>query len=240
MSVGLLGKKIGMTRVYDSDGVATAVTVVHVEPNVVTQLKTKERDGYHAVQLAVGKRSKRQIAKPLMGHLKKAGIQEPKAFVREFRLNPDAKGQEQQIAPGQLFSVNQFSEGQFVDIIGQSKGKGFQGVMRKHGFAGQADSHGSTTHRRNGAIGCRSTPGRVFKNMGMPGHMGDDRITVQNLKVVQVREADHALLIKGAIPGANGSYVVIRKAIKTAGLEKRMAAAAVAAAAKAKKAAKKK
>ena len=239
MSIGLLGKKVGMTRVYDSAGVATPVTVVHVEPNAVTQLKTKERDGYDAVQLAVGAKSKRRIAKPLMGHFKKAGVEQPKAFVREFRLQAGFKD-DGSMNPGQLISVNQFSEGQFVDVIGQSKGKGFQGVMRKHGFAGQADSHGSTTHRRNGAIGCRSTPGRVFKNTGMPGHMGDERITVQNLKVVQVREADQALLIRGAIPGANGSYVVIRKAVKSAGLEKRMAAAAVVAAAKAKKMAKKK
>lgn len=208
MSIGVLGKKIGMTRVYDSAGVMTPVTVILVEPNTVTQVKTVEKEGYAAVQLAVGEKSKNQTAKPQLNHFKKASC-EPKAFVREFRLG---KGEEATV--GQKVEVNRFEVDQMVDVIGVCKGRGFQGVMRKHNFRGQADAHGSTTHRRNGAIGCRSTPGRVYKNMGMPGHMGDKRTTVQNLRVVQVRKDDNALLVRGAIPGSKGSYVIVRKAVK--------------------------
>jgi large subunit ribosomal protein L3 len=142
-----------------------------------------------------------------LGQFRKAGV-EPKKFVREFRLDADA-------VEGEInLSVAQFAPGDYVDVIGKSKGKGFQGVMKKHNFAGQGAAHGSKTHRRNGAIGNRSTPGRVFKNMGMPGHMGDERVTVQNLQVMQVREAEKVILISGAVPGPNGSYVVVRPAIK--------------------------
>lgn len=199
---------MGMTRVYDESGVATPVTVIQTDPNVVTQVKTVEKDGYRAMQLAVGAKSARQTAKPQQGHFKKANV-EPKAFVRECLL---AEGEEATL--GQEILVSRFEAGQFVDVIGVSKGKGFQGVMRKHNFHGQGDAHGSTTHRRNGAVGCRSTPGRIFKNMGMPGHMGDNRTTVQNLKVVQVRQDDNVLLVRGAIPGACGSYVIVRDAVK--------------------------
>jgi large subunit ribosomal protein L3 len=147
------------------------------------------------------------VNKAELGIFKKANA-EPKKFVREFRLNGDA-------AEGDInLSVTQFQPGDFVDVIGRSKGKGFQGVMKKHNFAGQGAAHGSKTHRRNGAIGNRSTPGRIWKNMGMPGHMGDERVTVQNLQVMQVREEDKVILISGAVPGPNGSYVVVRPAIK--------------------------
>ena len=136
-----------------------------------------------------------------------AGV-EPKKVVREFRLSADAP-------EGDLnLTVTQFQPGDFVDVIGRSKGKGFQGVMKKHNFAGQGAAHGSKTHRRNGAIGNRSTPGRIWKNMGMPGHMGDERVTVQNLQVMQVREAEKVILVSGAVPGSNGSYVVVRPAVK--------------------------
>ncbi|MFH1067023.1 MAG: 50S ribosomal protein L3 [bacterium] len=208
MSIGILGKKLGMTRVYDEGGIATAVTVIQADPNVIAQVKTKEKDGYASVQLVVGRKSPRQTPKPQLGHFKKAGI-DSGFFVREFRLDGN-----EQVALGEKLTVSRFQVGQMVDVIGISKGRGFQGVVKKHNFDGQPDSHGSMMHRRTGAIGCRSTPGRIFKNAGMPGHMGDERVTVQNLKVVQVREGDNVLLIRGAVPGARGSYVVVRNAIK--------------------------
>ncbi len=192
---------------YDEQGVITPVTVIQADPNVVTQVKTLEKEGVASVQLAVGKKSARQTAKPQVSHFKKANT-EPKAFVRDFRT-------EEKLNLGDTVTVSRFQAGQMVDVIGVSKGRGFQGVVRRHGFSGQNDSHGSTTHRRNGAIGCRSTPGRIFKNHRMPGHMGDVRTTVQNLRVVQVRENDNVLLIRGAVPGSRGSYVIVRNAIKT-------------------------
>src|SRR6267378_628399 len=163
MKVGLLGKKIGMTRVYDATGKATPVTVIEAGGNSLLQTKTAEKDGYQAIQVGFDAQKESRLPKPLLG---------------------------------------------------RSKGKGFQGVVKKHGFAGQPAAHGSKMHRRNGAIGNRSTPGRVWKNMGMPGHLGDDRVTVQNLRIVQVRAEDNVILIGGAVPGANGSYVVVRPAKK--------------------------
>jgi large subunit ribosomal protein L3 len=208
MKVGLLGKKIGMTRVYDATGKATPVTVIEAGGNALLQTKTVEKDGYQAIQVGFETQKESRLPQPLLGHFKKAGV-EPKKFVREFRL-PDGTPIE-----GELnLAVTQFEAGQFVDVIGRSKGKGFQGVVKKHGFAGQPAAHGSKTHRRNGAIGNRSTPGRVWKNMGMPGHLGDDRVTVQNLRIIQVRSEDNVILIGGAVPGANGSYVVVRPARK--------------------------
>ena len=208
MKVGLLGKKIGMTRVYDATGKATPVTVIEAGGNSLLQTKTAEKDGYQAIQVGFDTQKESRLPKPLLGHFKKAES-EPKKFVREFRL-PDGTQVE-----GELnLAVTQFEAGQFVDVVGRSKGKGFQGVVKKHGFAGQPAAHGSKTHRRNGAIGNRSTPGRVWKNMGMPGHLGDDRVTVQNLRIVQVRAEDNVILVGGAVPGANGSYVVIRPAKK--------------------------
>jgi large subunit ribosomal protein L3 len=208
MKPGLLGKKIGMTRVYDAAGKATPVTVIEAGGNALLQTKTVEKDGYSAIQVGFDPQKESRLPKPLLGHFKKAGA-EPKKFVREFRL-PDG-GQ----IEGELnFTVTQFEPGQFVDVVGRSKGKGFQGVVKKHGFAGQPAAHGSKTHRRNGAIGNRSTPGRVWKNMGMPGHLGDDRVTVQNLRIIQVRAEENVILVGGAIPGANGSYVVVRPAKK--------------------------
>ena len=197
-----------MTRVYDANGKATPVTVIEAGGNTVVQVKNLETDGYSAVQVGFDSQKESRVTKPLLGHFKKASS-EPKKFVREFRL-PDGMQVE-----GELnVSVNQFQPGEFVDVIGRSKGKGFQGVVKKHGFAGQGASHGSKTHRRNGAIGNRSTPGRVWRNMGMPGHMGDDRVTVQNLRIVQVRSEEIVILVSGAVPGANGSYVVLRPAKK--------------------------
>ena len=208
MKIGLLGKKIGMTRVYDDKGKATPVTVIEAGGNTALQIKTEDSDGYSAVQVGFDTQKEQRVTKPLLGHFKKAES-EPKKFVREFRL-PDGTTFEGAVD----LNVSQFAAGDVVDVIGRSKGKGFQGVMKKHNMDGQGASHGSMMHRRNGAIGNRSTPGRIWKNMGMPGHMGDERVTVQNLKVVQVRPEEGVILISGAVPGANGNYVVIRPAKK--------------------------
>jgi large subunit ribosomal protein L3 len=208
MKIGLLGKKLGMTRVYDDKGVITPVTVIAAGGNTVLQTKTMANDGYNGVQVGFDGQKEHRVTKQLLGHFKKAGS-EPKRYVREFRLPDNVKLDE-----AVDLSVNHFAVGDVVDVIGQSKGHGFQGVMKKHNMSGQPASHGHMMHRRNGAIGNRSTPGRVWKNMGMPGHMGDERITVQNLRVVQVNTEDNCLLVSGAVPGKPGCYVVIRAAKK--------------------------
>ncbi|HEX4667947.1 MAG TPA: 50S ribosomal protein L3 [Chthoniobacterales bacterium] len=207
MSIGLLGKKIGMTSVYDANGKLRPVTVIAAGDNTLLRRLTNENDGYSAVQVGFDTQKESRVTKALLGGFSKANS-EPKKFVREFRLREDEPEGEINLA------VTQFEAGDFVDVIGRSKGKGFQGVMKKHNFHGQGAAHGSKTHRRNGAIGNRSTPGRIWKNMGMPGHLGDERVTVQNLQVLQVREAEKVILISGAVPGANGSYVIVRPAIK--------------------------
>lgn len=208
MSIGLLGKKIGMTRIYDETGKAQPVTVIEAGGNEIAQVKTAENDGYTAVQVAFDDQKKQRLTKAVAGHLAKHGAS-PKKRIREFRL------EEGETVPDEKkLSVALFQEGQYVDVIGRSKGRGFQGVMKRHGFAGQPDSHGSKMHRRPGSIGAGSTPGHPRKGQPMPGHMGDRRVTTQNLRVLQVREADGVLLISGAIPGAKGSYVVIRPSKK--------------------------
>src|SRR6266480_1350948 len=207
MSIGLLGQKIGMTSVYDAKGRLCSVTVIAAGDNVLLRRLTEEKEGYFAVQIGFGAQKESRLTKALVGEFKKAGV-EPQRVMREFRLKND-------LPEGEInLSVTQFQVGDFVDVIGRSKGKGFQGVMKKHNFAGQGAAHGSKTHRRIGAVGNRSTPGRIWKNQGMPGHMGDRRVTVQNLQVMQVREAEKIILISGAVPGANGSYVIVRPAIK--------------------------
>src|SRR5881275_3250223 len=211
MSIGLLGQKIGMTSVYDANGRLRPVTVIVAGDNVFLRRITTENDGYSAVQVGFDDQKESRVTKQLLGEFKKAGV-EPKRFVREFRLDAD-------LPDGAInLSVTQFQAGDYVDVIGRSKGKGFQGVMKKHNFHGQGAAHGSKTHRRIGAVGNRSTPGRIWKNQGMPGHLGDERVTVQNLQVMQVREADNIILISGAVPGANGSYVIVRPAIKNPGV----------------------
>src|ERR1700724_2625759 len=207
MSIGLIGQKIGMTSVYDANGRLHPVTVIAAGDNVLLRRLTAENDGYSAVQVGFDTQKESRVTKQLLGEFKKAGV-EPKKFVREIRLQVDAPEGEINL------SITQFQPGDFVDVTGRSKGKGFQGVMKKHNFHGQGAAHGSKTHRRNGAVGYRSTPGRIWKNMGMPGHLGDERVTVQNLQVMQVREAEKIILVSGAVPGCNGSYVVIRPAIK--------------------------
>ncbi|HEX4708145.1 MAG TPA: 50S ribosomal protein L3 [Candidatus Udaeobacter sp.] len=207
MSIGLLGQKIGMTSVYDANGRLRSVTVIAVGDNVLLRRLTQEREGYSAVQIGFGAQKESRVSKPLLGEFKKAGV-EPQRVVREFRMAND-------LPEGEInLSVTQFQSGDYVDVIGKSKGKGFQGVMKKHNFHGQGAAHGSKTHRRIGAVGNRSTPGRIWKNQGMPGHLGSERVTVQNLQVMQVREAEKIILVSGAVPGANGSYVIVRPAIK--------------------------
>jgi large subunit ribosomal protein L3 len=207
MSIGLLGQKIGMTSVYDANGRMRPVTVIAAGDNVLLRRLTAENDGYSAIKVGFDVQKESRVTKPLLGEFKKVGS-EPKKLMKEFRLEGDAP-------EGDIdLNVTQFQPGDWVDVIGRSKGKGFQGVMKKHNFQGQGAAHGSKTHRRNGAVGNRSTPGRIWKNMGMPGHMGDERVTVQNLQVMQVRESEKVILISGAVPGSNGSYVVIRPAIK--------------------------
>ena len=211
MSIGLLGQKIGMTSVYDAKGRLCPVTVIAAGDNVLLRRLTQESDGYSAVQVGYGAQKESRVTKPLLGEFKKAGA-EPQKFVREFRLVND-------LPEGEInLSVTQFQAGDYVDVIGRSKGKGFQGVMKRHNFHGQGAAHGSKTHRRIGAVGNRSTPGRIWKNQGMPGHLGDERVTVQNLQVMQVREPEKIILISGAVPGANGSYVIVRPALKNPGV----------------------
>jgi len=211
MSIGLLGKKIGMTRVYDTKGRIRPVTVIEAGGNRILQVKNKDKDGYSSVQLGFGDQKEHRITKGLKGHFAKSDST-PKRFIREFRLKDGETAPEL----GD-WAVTNFQDGQFVDVISTSKGKGFQGVVRRFKFAGQPETHGSMMHRRNGAIGNRLTPGRVWKNMGMPGHMGDERITIQNLEIVQVREADGIILVSGAIPGAKGTFVMVRPSIKKSG-----------------------
>lgn len=206
--IGLLGKKIGQTRVYDDKGSVVAVTVVQVGPNRVIQTKTQESDGYNAVQLGFDDQKEHRVAKPLLNHLKKHKAA-PVRRIREFRdFSVDVK-------PGDTVGANIFAKGDFVDAIGVTKGRGFEGVVKRHKFRGGDMTHGAKGwHRRSGAIGQRLFPGTVMRGMRMPGHMGQVQRTIQNLEIIQVREAENILLIKGAIPGAKGDYVVIRESKK--------------------------
>jgi len=197
-----------MTRIYDEKGRVTPATVIEAGGNHILQVKTVEKDGYSAAQVGYGEQKPQRVPKAMTGHFAKSAST-PKRFIREFRLAEGEAAPETATLP-----VTTFEAGQFVDVIGQSKGKGFQGVIKRHHFHGQPMSHGSTMHRRNGAIGNRSTPGRVWKNMGMPGHMGDERITIQNLRILQVRGEEGVIVVSGAIPGAIGSFVVVRPSKK--------------------------
>jgi large subunit ribosomal protein L3 len=208
MSLGLLGKKLGMTRLFDAATQSSIpVTVIEVSGNTCLQVKTLEKDGYSAVQVGYGDKKESRVGKPSLGHFKKYGAT-PKYLIREFRFEAD------QVAPEAHTGMDTFTVGQWVDVIATTKGRGFQGAVKRHGFGGLKQTHGSMMHRRTGAIGCRSTPGRVWKNQKMPGHMGDVPRTIQNLKVIAVRPEDGVILISGAIPGAKGGYVTIRPAKK--------------------------
>ena len=207
MSIGLIGKKLGMTQVYVNDA-AIAVTVIDVKDNQVVQVKTTDKDGYSAVQIGYDEKKESRSSKPALGHFKKHGAA-PKYSVQEFRA-----AEADIPASGTVIGAEKFEVGQYVDVIGVTKGLGFAGVVKRYNFKGQPQSHGSMMHRRTGSIGCRLTPGLVWKNQKMPGRHGFDRRTVQNLKVIQSRPEDGVLLISGAIPGPKGSYVVVRPSKK--------------------------
>ena len=206
---GILGTKLGMTQVFDENNRVVPVTVVKAGPNVVTQIRTEERDGYSAVQLAFGAIDPRKVNKPTSGQFAKAGVT-PRRHVVELRV---ADTSEYEV--GQELTAEVFEDGAYVDVTGTSKGKGFAGTMKRHGFAGQGASHGAqAVHRRPGSIGGCATPGRVFMGMRMSGRMGSDRITTQNLSVHKVDAENGLLLIKGAIPGRKGGLVIVKTAVK--------------------------
>ncbi len=208
---GLLGKKLGMTQVWDASNKLVPVTVVEITPNVVTQLRSQEVDGYTAVQIAYGQIDPRKVTKPLTGHFDKAGVT-PRRHLTELRTDDTSE-----YSLGQELTVDIFEAGKKVDVMGTSKGKGFAGVMKRHNFKGVSSSHGShRNHRKPGSIGASSTPSRVFKGMRMAGRMGGDRVTVLNLTVHSVDLEKGLVLIKGAVPGARGRIVFVRNAVKGA------------------------
>ena len=211
MSIGLIGRKAGMTRIFQEDGVSVPVTVIAVEPNKVTQVKTQEKDGYRALQVTTGSRRASRVTKQMAGHYARAGVEAGRGLW-EFRLSDD-EGAE--IEVGAEMKVDIFEAGQSVDVTGTSIGKGFAGVIKRHNFAMQDATHGnSISHRAPGSIGQCQTPGRVFKGKKMAGHMGSVRRSVQNLEVVRVDTERNLLLVKGAVPGSKGGDVIIHPAVK--------------------------
>ena len=219
MPVGIIAKKLGHTRIYDANGNITPVTVMLAGPNRVLQVKTKDgKDGYNSVQLGFGTQKPQRITLPKLGHLKKFGVEvkdkstDALAGVQRIREFRDFS---KEVKTGELLGPDVFAVGDFVDCIGVTKGRGFEGVVKRHRFAGGDSTHGAKGwHRRSGAIGQRLFPGTVMRGMKMPGHMGQVRRTVQNLEVVQVRPEDNILLIRGSMPGAEGDYVIIRESKK--------------------------
>ncbi len=205
----ILGKKLGMTQVYDAQNVLVPVTVVEAGPCAVVQVKTVATDGYNAVQIGFSTKKEKNTAAGEFGHAKKAGLEAAPRVLAEVRLK-DAPT----LKVGDVVNATSFTEGQLVDVIGITKGKGFQGVVKRWRVAGGPAAHGSMFHRRIGSVGMRQTPGRVWKNQSMPGHMGSEQRTVQNLRIVRVIADKNLLLVKGAIPGANGDDVIVRSAIK--------------------------
>ena len=211
MAIGLVGRKAGMTRVFTEDGVSIPVTLIEVEPNRVTQVKTEQTDGYRALQVTVGSRRPSRVTKPMVGHFAKAGVA-PGRGLWEFRLNGD-EGAE--IAVGAELKVDLFQTGQKVDVTGTTIGKGFAGAIKRHHFRSQRATHGnSLSHRAPGSIGQNQSPGRVFKGKKMSGHLGAAQRCVQNLEVIRVDVERNLLAIKGAVPGAKGGDVLIRPAVK--------------------------
>jgi large subunit ribosomal protein L3 len=208
MAIGVVGRKCGMTRVFTEDGISIPVTVIEVSPNRVSQVKTAQTDGYDAVQVTVGERRASRVTAAQAGHFAKAGVEAGRA-VREFRAEAG------DLVPGASITADLFQAGQMVDVTGVSKGKGFQGVVKRWNFSMQDATHGnSLSHRAPGSIGQNQTPGRVFKGKKMAGHMGAERVTVQNLEVVRVDVDKNLLLVKGAVPGATGADLVVRPAVK--------------------------
>ena len=211
MTMGLVGRKCGMTRVFTDDGVSIPVTVIEAQPNRITQVKTVETDGYRALQVAAGSRKASRVSKPAAGHFAAAKVEAGDLFT-EFRLDAADEGE---FEKGGELKVDLFEEGQKVDVIGTSIGKGFAGTVKRHNFSMQDATHGnSLAHRAPGSIGQNQSPGRVFKGKKMSGHMGNVRRTVQNLEVVRVDAERNVLLIKGAVPGHAGGKVIVRPAIK--------------------------
>lgn len=229
MSVGLLGRKVGMTQVYDADGVIVPVTVIEAGPCVVLQVRSVERDGYSAVQLGFGDRPRGKASRAVRGHVaalnsrrqqarQAAGVAagsraecEPKRFIREFRCD----GTEHGLQVGQVLGPASLEGVLWVDVIGVSRGRGFSGVMRRHNFSGQPASHGAKrVHRRPGSIGQSADPSRVYPGTRMAGHYGHERVTVRNLKLVRAESESNVLLVRGAVPGPNGGYVVVRRSVK--------------------------
>jgi large subunit ribosomal protein L3 len=207
---GLLGRKIGMTQVFSSSGEAIPVTVIEAGPCVVTQIRTQDRDGYAAVQIGFGDIKPKNLNKPQQGHLAKAG--RLVRYLREFEAD-DVEEHE----VGQILNVDLFESGQIIDVTGTSKGRGFQGVMRRHGFRGGPRTHGQSDRARApGSIGAGTTPGRVWKGTRMAGRMGNKRVTVQNLEVVEVLPEQHVILVRGSVPGAKNGLLLIRRAVKAA------------------------
>jgi len=208
MVTGIIGKKVGMTQLFDADGVVHPATVIKAGPCVVAQVKTAGSDGYAAVQLGLVEAKATKENKPTTGHFKKAGVP-PTRVRREVKVATGAEAPK----AGDQVNVGIFADGERVDVIGTSRGKGFQGVMKRHNFGGGAGSHGSMFHRAPGSIGASSFPSRVVKGMRMGGHMGADRVTTRNLKVLRVDADNHLLLLEGAVPGGPNAIVVIRKAV---------------------------
>ena len=207
----LIGRKVGMTRIYDESGAQVPVTVVQVGPCAVVQRKTAETDGYEAIQLGFEDQKPQRVAKPQLGHFKKAGLEAPKKVVREVRLDA---GEDAKV--GDVLDASIFEGVSYVDVLAKTKGRGFQGVIRRFKMAGGRETHGGAWTRRPGSIGNREWPARVFKNKKLPGQMGSTEVTTQNLRVVKVMPEDNAILVEGAVPGPNGGIVLVRKAIKKA------------------------
>ncbi len=212
MTMGLMGRKIGMTRLFDEEGSANAVTVIAVEPNRISQIKTEANDGYNAVQVAVGERKTSRTNKPMAGHFAKADVASA-LLTREFRVSAEEIAN---YSVGSSVEANLFAQGQKVDVRARSIGKGYAGTIKRHNFRGQRKTHGnSLSHRAPGSIGQNQTPGRVFKGKKMSGQMGNKMRSVQNLEIARIDSERNLILIKGAVPGAKGGFVMIRPSVKT-------------------------
>ena len=206
----LITKKVGMSQIFDEKGKVTPVTVLKAEPNTVIETKTVEKHGYSAVQVGAGTRKPKNVSKAVLGHVKKAGLEEaPPAKIKEFRLESDSE-----MAPGDKLDVSTFAEGEYIDAVGTMKGRGFQGVVKRYNFAGGRYSHGGGWKRKPGSIGQCEFPARVFKGKKLPGQMGNVRRTIQNLQVVKVSQEDNIICVKGAVPGPKGGIVLVSAAKK--------------------------
>lgn len=215
MSIGMIGIKSGMTRIFDENGASLPVTAIEMLPSRVAQLKTVENDGYTALQVAYGLKKQHKVTKPMLGHYEKAGV-DPALTLKEFRLSVEEL---EKYALGHTFSLSElFSVGQKVDVSGTSKGKGFAGAVKRHNFATQDATHGnSLSHRAPGSIGQNQTPGRVFKGKKMAGHLGNVKKTVQHLEIVRIDEQHNVLFVKGAVPGATNSQLLVQSSVKSKG-----------------------